>query len=181
MGTTAWCNLGTWSTNVSDKRLCTLRISSQTCSFGFQRFRNAFLQLSSGDWMNVPSLAADGSNFYAWAQLQLTSDWPNAANDFLIEQVGQPTTSPSLSYRVWMRIYGQAGSGHYTATTSFDSQSYASDTWTNDGGMEFVAPTGQVINPSVVAGPTGPTGASAVGSTGATGATGSRWKRRLGG
>ena len=49
MGDTVWCNLGTWSTNVSDKRLCTLRISSQTYTFGFQRFRNAFLQLSSGD------------------------------------------------------------------------------------------------------------------------------------
>jgi hypothetical protein len=177
MGTTVWCNLGTWTTNVSDKRLCTLRISSQTYTFGFQRFRDAFLQLSSGDWNNVPSLAHNGSNFYAWAELQLTSVWPGAAEDFLIEQVGQPTTSPDLSYRVWMRIYGQAGSGHYTATTSFDSMSSASDTWTNNGGMEFVAPTGQVVNPSVVSGPTGPTGAAGTqgaGFTGDTGPTGPR-------
>ena len=106
-----------WTTNVSDKRLCTLRISSQTNTFGFVRFRNAFLQLSSGDWFNTPTLAQNGSRFYASAELQLTSFWPGATDDFLIEQIGQPTTSPSLSFRVWVRIYGQAGSGHYTATT----------------------------------------------------------------
>ena len=106
-------------------------------------------------------------------------------NDFVIEQAGQPTTSPQLSYRVWMRLYGQAGNGHYTVTTSFDSTSYASDTWTHDGSVDFDAPSAQVINPSVVAGPTGATGSAGagggtrptgspgqVGSTGATGATG---------
>ncbi len=112
MGDAVWCLLETWATNVSDKRLCTLRISSQTYDAGVQRFRSAFLQLSSGDWMNLPPQASDGSNFFAWAQLQLTSEWPGAANDFFVEQVGQPTTTPSLSFRVWMRLYGQAGNGH---------------------------------------------------------------------
>ena len=135
MGDTVWCNLGTWSTNVSDKRLCTLRISSQTYTFGFQRFRNAFLQLSSGDWNNLPLQALDGSSFYASAELQLTSNWPGAIDDFFVEQVGQPTTSPNLSFRVWMRLYGQAGNGHYTATTSFDSMSSVSDAWTHSGDM----------------------------------------------
>ena len=150
MGSTVWCNLGTWSTNVSDKRLCTLRISSQTYTFGYQRFRTAFLQLSSGDWNNVPSLAQDGSNFYAWAELQVSGTWPGAVDDFFIEQVGQPTASPDLTFRVWLRLRPQAGSGHYTATTSFDSLSNASDTWTHDGGMVFDAPTIQVLSPSVL-------------------------------
>ena len=172
-GNTMWCNLGTWSTNVSDKRLCTLRISSQTYTFGFQRFRNAFLQLSSGDWNNLPSQALDGSNFYASAELQLTSNWPGAIDDFFVEQVGQPTTSPNLSFRVWMRLYGQAGNGHYTATTSFDSMSSVSDAWTHSGDLFPVRPTAQVVNPSVVAGPTGPTGAPGVGAVGVTGPTGS--------
>jgi hypothetical protein len=174
MGGTMWCHLGTWSTNVSDKRLCTLRISSQTRTFGFHRFRNAFLQLSSGDWNATPTQALDGSTFYASAELQLTSSWPGAIDDFFVEQVGQPTSSPDLSFNVWMRLYGQAGNGHYTATTSFDSLSSASDTWTHSGNLFPASPIAQVIKPNVVAGPTGATGASFTGPTGAsfTGPTG---------
>ena len=84
-----------------------------------------------------------------------------------------------------MRLFGQAGNGHYSVTTSFDSLSSASDTWTHDGGVQVDAPTSQVINPSVVSGPTGssgtdgatgPTGAAGlvggIGTTGPTGATG---------
>ncbi len=166
-----WCQLGTWSTNVSDRRLCTLRISSQTIDAGVQRFRSAFLQLSSGDWMTLPSQATDGSNFFASAQLQLTSEWPGATSDFWIEQVGQPTLEPRLEFRVWMRLYGQAGNGHYTATP------FTSDAWSHSGTLHPVRPTAQVINPSVVAGPTGaastgPTGAAST-VTGPTGANSS--------
>ena len=104
-GSNYWCKLGTWSTNVSDKRLCTLRISSQNYVFGFHRFRDAFLQLTSGDWTTTPNQALDGSSFYASAELQLTSDWPGATDQFLVQQAGQPTTSPNVSFHVWMRLF----------------------------------------------------------------------------
>ena len=101
MGEPMWCMLGTWATSISDNRICTLRISSQSYSVGVQTFRTAFLHLSSGNWNNVQQ-AIDGSTFYAWAELQNTSSWPNATADFFIEQVGQPTSSTDLSFRVYV-------------------------------------------------------------------------------
>ena len=90
LGSTVWCILGTWNTNVADNRTCTLRISSQTWVSSVQHFRSALLQLSSGNFLQPPRTAQDGSNFYGWAELQLTSNWPSATSDFFIEQVGQP-------------------------------------------------------------------------------------------
>ena len=115
---------GARSTDISADQTCTLRLASQAYSFGFNRFRTAFLQLSSGNWSNLPQQALDGSTFHAWAELQLTSDWPDAGTRVVIEQVGQPTT-PSLSFRVWMLLSNVAGTGHYTATP------ISTDTWTH--------------------------------------------------
>ena len=141
-GTEQWCQLGTWSTDISANRTCTLRLASQSYSWGFNRFRTAFLQLSSGNWSNLPQQALDGSTFHAWAELQLTSDWPDAGTRVVIEQVGQPTT-PSLSFRVWVLLSNVAGTGHYTATP------ISTDTWTHSGTLYPVRPISQVLYPSV--------------------------------
>ena len=163
-GTTQWCCLGAWATDVTTNRTCTLRLCSQNTSSGLLQFRSAFLQLNSGGLPTIPTQLPDGSTFYANAELQLTSAWPNAVDDLFLEQLGQPAgVSSQLSFRVWLRLYASAGAGHYTATPS------SGDTWTHDGSLHPARPS-QVRAASVVASPTGPAGPT--GSTGPAGAAG---------